>query len=149
MRDGFLAPANIMALDLSPPPDAWPESARWLQRSVLDDLVRPDADVIVANLFLHHFMGEALKKIGDQIKNARLLIINEPARRELHLAQAALLAALADFGRVTRHDMMASIHAGFCNDELTAGLGIADWKCSLSITWLGAYRVVAWNPART
>jgi hypothetical protein len=44
--------------------------------------------------------------------------------------------------------MMASIHAGFFNDELIAGLGIADWKCSLSITWLGAYRLVAWNPAR-
>jgi hypothetical protein len=149
VRDGFMDAANIVALDLAPPPEAWPESAPWIQRSVLDASAWPDADVVVANLFLHHFEGAVLKMIGDQMKRARLLIINEPARRPVHLAQGGLLAAIADFGHVTLHDMLASIRAGFLNDELVTALGITDWKCSLSITWLGAYRLVAWNPART
>lgn len=147
MERRLVSACDVTALDLAPASSAWPHGARWERRSIFDPspLV---ADVVVANLFLHHFTDARLAEIGSRVRGARLLLLSEPARRPLHLAQGALLAAVAGFGRVTSHDMMASIHAGFAGSELAAALGVSGWHCDVSITFLGAYRVLARNPEK-
>jgi len=140
---------QIVALDLAPEPPGWPMEAIWLQRSVLDDEPWPEAVVIVANLFLHHFEANALRCIGSKVAGARHFIASEPARRSLHLWQGRLLSYLADLSPVTRHDMLVSIRAGFLGDELPATLGLDDFHCTTSCTFLGAYRLTATSCAKS
>jgi len=139
-------PHQIHALDLMPPPAEWPSGAHWIQRSIFDPDAWPRKEVVIANLFLHHFTDEQLREIGNAMRHARLVIVCEPARRSAHLAQGALLAALCDFNRVTCHDMMVSIRAGFLGDELQTALGLNEWKCDAAATLLGAYHFAALNP---
>jgi hypothetical protein len=146
IRRGLVPARQVSALDFSPRPGPWPPESSWSRQSVFDP-GWPSADVVVANLFLHHFDASQLARIGERLRVSRLLLLSEPARRTIHLAQGALLAAVAGFGRVTRHDMMASIRAGFAGDDLIAALGLRGWQCDVSVTLLGAYRVVARNPA--
>ena len=147
IRRGVVPASRVSALDLAPPPGTWAPESSWIRQSVFDHM-QPAAEVVIANLFLHHFDAAQLARIGETLRAARLVLINEPARRAIHLAQGALLAAMAGLGRVTRHDMMASIRAGFAGAELIAALGLQHWQCDVSTTLLGAYRVVARNPAR-
>lgn len=141
------APSQVHALDLMPAPADWPSGATWIQRSIFDADAWPQADIVIANLFLHHFSSEQLSAIGQAMRRAQIVIACEPARRSLHLAQGALLAALGDFNRVTCHDMMVSIRAGFLGDELPQTLGLNDWQCTTSATFLGAYQMVAISPS--
>ena len=101
--------------------------------------------VLVANLFLHHFQGEALRRLGEICRNFEMLVINEPDRTR----HAALLGGmlLPFVNHVTRHDMMTSIRAGFRRGELPAMLGLdpAVWKWRETSTWRGARRVLAWR----
>lgn len=140
-------PSQIHALDLMPAPADWPSGAAWIQRSIFDSDAWPQADIVIANLFLHHFSGDQLRTIGQAMRRARVVIACEPARRPLHLAQGALLAALADFNDVTCHDMMVSIRAGFLGDELPKTLGLHDWHFRTAATFLGAYHIVAISPS--
>lgn len=146
VRRGVIPASRVSALDLAPRPGIWPPESSWIRQSVFDHM-QLAADVVIANLFLHHFDAAQLARIGGILRAARLVLINEPARRAVHLAQGALLAAVAGFGRVTRHDMMASIRAGFAGAELVAALGLQRWQVDVSTTLLGAYRMVARNPA--
>lgn len=143
IASGIGEPRQIMALDLGPAPSNWPEGAQWLQRDVLYDVPWPEADVIIANLFLHHFEAEALRRIGERAARARCIIASEPARRSLHLWQGRLLSYLADLSEVTRHDMLVSIRAGFLHAELPEALGLRGFRCATSSTFLGAYRMTA------
>lgn len=144
VNTGLCAPEQICALDLMPQPPGWPSGAMWVQRSIFDKDSWPKADIIVANLFLHHFDSRELHLIGDAMrKSARLVIACEPARRSYHLLQGALLAALADFNRVTCHDMLVSIRAGFLGHELAHELGMEDWQCFAASRLLGSYHFVA------
>ena len=59
------------------------------------------------------------------------------------LLQGRLLSALLRFSPVTRHDLLISIRAGFRGDELPRALGLAGWTTAVSLTALGAYRLVA------
>ena len=138
------APEQMLAMDLMPAPPDWPVGARWIQRSIFDKDSWPAADIIIANLFLHHFNGDELRVIGEAMRSsASMIIACEPARRNYHLAQGALLAALADFNRVTCHDMLVSIRAGFLGNELEQALGLQDWECHTSSRLLGSYHMVA------
>ena len=99
---------------------------------------------MLCSLTLHHFSNEQLRQLGHRLKNARLLLISEPARRRRHLWQGKCLHLLG-LNRVTRHDMPVSIRAGFLQDELPAALGLAAdrWKWAVSHTFFGAYRLIA------
>jgi hypothetical protein len=58
----------------------------------------PDAQILLANLFLHHFQGSDLAALKARLPaSCRLVLVSEPARRRLHLAQGRLLAALLGF----------------------------------------------------
>jgi hypothetical protein len=77
-------------------------------------------DLIVANLFLHHFEGAQLvgllRSIADRSDR---FVACEPRRAWLALAGSHLIGALGT-NAVTREDAVLSVHAGFRGSELTA-----------------------------
>ena len=146
VSSGICEPRQITGIDLAPRPAAWPAEAAWMRGDVLA-VTLPEAEIIVANLFLHHFEPEALAQFGARLPaKCRILLASEPARRRRHLAQGALLSVAALLSRVTRHDMRISIRTGFLGDELSRTLGVGDWKCESSTTFLGAHRLRAVRP---
>jgi len=86
----------------------------------LGDATEQPVDVIVANLFLHHFEPEPLIRLLAIIaRRSRMLIVCEPRRSRLALIGSQLLA-LIGCNDVTRHDARASVRAGFGAGELSA-----------------------------
>lgn len=99
---------------------------QWSVESVAADVFAwlnspaPIADVMLANLFLHHFPDErlaALLRLAAARTNVFLAC--EPRRSPLALTAARSLALLGCNG-VTRHDAVVSVHAGFAGPELSA-----------------------------
>ena len=77
-------------------------------------------DAIISNLFLHHFEGEALRRLLTLVaRRATLFAATEP-RRDRPSLLAARLTALIGANDVTRHDAPASVRAGFTGNELGA-----------------------------
>ncbi len=143
-REGITHPAQWTALDLAPEPKEWPREARWQQRDLFTLSVLPEAEIVVANLFLHHLQDRQLAALGRLLPVAcRTFLACEPARRCAHVLQGRVLSALAGLSEVTHHDMFVSIRAGFVSDELPDALGLRDWQTRVSLTALGAYRLVA------
>lgn len=143
VRQGLCAPQNLIGLDLGERPERWPAGARWERGDVLKTPL-PEAEIVVANLFLHHFEANALRKLGERLPGAcRAVYCCEPARRVLHLVQGRFLANVARLGRVTRHDMPVSICAGFRGKELAEALGLTKWRCKATGTFFGAYQFTA------
>ena len=88
---------------------------------VLDGIPDSAADqIVIANLFLHHFedarLSELLGKISCQTK---LFIAVEPRRFSLASLVRPLLWLIGCNG-VTRHDAVVSIRAGFSGAEISA-----------------------------
>jgi hypothetical protein len=76
-------------------------------------------DLIVANLFLHHFEGAQLKLLFGAIKaSTDRFFACEPHRAWLALAGSHLLGAIGA-SAITREDAVLSVHAGFRDKELT------------------------------
>lgn len=86
----------------------------WLRKA------RPGAaEVIVANLFLHHFAaGKLANLLALAASRARLFAACEPRRGGLALTSARLLG-LIGCNAVTRHDAVVSVRAGFAGRELS------------------------------
>ncbi len=77
------------------------------------------SDVIIANLFLHHFEDAQLAGLLRQIAGrAKLFVALEPRRTHLPLFCSRLLWAIG-CNDVTRHDAVVSVRAGFCGRELS------------------------------
>ena len=96
----------------------------WLEQA------GPPVEVIIVNLFLHHFPDEllgALLRLAAAKTN--LFIACEPRRAPLTLNASRLLWLLA-CNAVTRHDAVVSVRAGFAGRELSA-LWPADDKWQL------------------
>jgi hypothetical protein len=80
----------------------------------------PRWDVIVTNLFLHHFDDQLLPKLLAAIgARCNLFVACEPRRAPLALIGSHLIGALG-VNRVTREDAVLSVHAGFRGVELSA-----------------------------
>jgi predicted nicotinamide N-methyase len=77
-------------------------------------------DLIVANLFLHHFEGEALHALlaACAARSDRFFAC-EPRRARLALG-ASHLVGFIGANAVTREDAVLSVHAGFRDAELSA-----------------------------
>ena len=76
-------------------------------------------DLIIANLFLHHFEGEQLATLLQAIaKKADRFLACEPRRDWLALAGSHLTGVLGA-NAVTRQDAVLSVHAGFRGNELS------------------------------
>lgn len=78
------------------------------------------ADVMVTNLFLHHFSDPHLSRLLRLAAGATTLFIAcEPRRSTLALRSSRLLWLLG-CNRITRHDAVVSVQAGFLGRELSA-----------------------------
>jgi len=78
------------------------------------------ADLVIANLFLHHFADDDLARL--LVRAARLaprFAACEPRRSPLALAGSRAVWMLG-CNRVTRHDAVVSVRAGFRGSELSS-----------------------------
>jgi hypothetical protein len=95
----------------------------WRAEIVVADVFdRPhiSSDVVLANLFLHHFAEARLTELFRMIsQHAQLFIALEPRRAAWPLFCSRLLWAIG-CNAVTRHDAVISVHAGFSGTELSA-----------------------------
>ena len=79
----------------------------------------PVWDVMVANLFLHHFSeGQLAELLAGVARRTNVFIAVEPRRSALALA-GSRLCPLIGCNRVTRHDAPISVRAGFAGRELS------------------------------
>lgn len=87
----------------------------WLER---ED--HPRYDAVVANLFVHHFEGDALSKLFRGIAQiTECFVACEPRRARVALLGSHLVGAIGA-NAVTRRDAVLSVRAGFRDRELSA-----------------------------
>lgn len=98
----------------------------WIVRSVAADVFcylddHPDrADATLANLFLHHFETESLKRMLDLAsRGTKVFVAVEPRRAGLPFLFSQMLWGLG-CNSVTRNDAPISVRAGFSDGELSA-----------------------------
>ena len=93
-----------------------------VQCDVFDWLAKADsvrADLMLANLFLHHFDPDRLRHLLKLVASrTNLLIACEPRRSRFALGAASLVGLLGCHP-VTQHDAVASVRAGFRTGELS------------------------------
>jgi hypothetical protein len=83
-------------------------------------------DLVVANLFLHHFEPAPLSMLLSTIAaRCDRFLACEPRRGRLALVGSHLVAALGA-NAVTREDAVLSVHAGFSGDELSSAWPVSD-----------------------
>ena len=111
-------------------------AAGWQAKPVIADVMDWAADegerwdVIVANLFLHHFDAESLPcLLSACARRADALAACEPRRSRFALAASHLIFFLGA-NAVTRNDGVLSVRAGFVGDELAAAWPAANaaWR---------------------
>lgn len=138
-----LPAAVVTGLDLASRPEKLPSTIGWVRGDFFDTLATVGGDTCTGNLILHHFRDEDLGKLGGILSRFRLLIFTEPLRTPLTLALAQLALPLAS--EVTRHDMPASIRAGFRSGELSRLLGLDPgvWHLEEMASRRGSIRLVA------
>jgi len=90
-------------------------------QDVFDYLAKAEsADIVIANLFLHHFQSSQISEVFTRCaKLAPLFIALEPRRAALPLIGSRLIWLLG-CNHVSRHDAVASVRAGFRDRELSA-----------------------------
>lgn len=134
--------SSVTAIDLAPaPPDLAPR-VKWQRGDLFAQLSPAPGGVRIANLFLHHFEGDALQALGRWVENADLLVFNEPDRAALPHGLGRLMHPFIN--HVTRHDMHVSITAGFGAGEIQQFLGLDPdgWKIEESQTLRGSRRLI-------
>ena len=103
-------------------------AAGWRAETRVDDVLawaaEPESaerwDIVVANLFLHHFNRDALAALlAACARRADALVACEPRRSRFALAASHLIFFLGA-NAVTRRDGVLSVRAGFIGRELSA-----------------------------
>lgn len=122
-------PATATLLDLQDgvTPETFAAFAKsgWRAEAVVADVFDWEASgaarqVIIANLFLHHFADDRLAELLRLVSTrAKLFIALEPRRAVGPLLFSHLLWAIG-CNAVTRHDAPVSVRAGFSGDEISA-----------------------------
>lgn len=134
--------ATVTAMDLAPAPPELPPNVVWRQGDLFSSSIQPEGGILIANLFLHHFEGDALRALGKLTDRFQSFIFCEPLRARI----PHLLGGLAHpfINRVTRHDMHVSIDAGFKTKELPSLMGLSEkrWVIEEHSTWRGALHVL-------
>jgi hypothetical protein len=138
-----LPSSTVTGLDLIQRPGNLPENIKWNSGDFFQTLPKIYADACVGSLILHHFSNEALRDLGARLQSFRSLTFCEPLRSHLPLFLSKLSCPF--LSEVTRHDMPASIRAGFSPDELPALLGLnsKNWHIRESSHWRGVLRFTA------
>lgn len=123
----------------------------WSAQTITGDLFDivgsnrlPKVDIVIANLFLHHFTQPQLVLLLAKVAScAPLFIACEPRRGALALLASRLLWAIG-CNDVTRHDAVISVQAGFRGTELSASWPDHDrWHLSERRARLFTHRFVA------
>lgn len=114
-----------------------------------DALLRPDVaggDLVLTNLFLHHFEDDALRGLLAAAAGAcQRMVACEPRRSVLARWGARLLGGIG-CGAVTRHDARVSVEAGFCDRELSALWPVGGgWRTDERRVGPFSHRFVAWR----
>jgi hypothetical protein len=95
----------------------------WHAETVVADVFgwpQSSEEIVIANLFLHHFENERLAELlGIISEHAKLFVALEPSRAPAPLFFSRLLWAIG-CNDVTRHDATVSVRAGFSGEELSA-----------------------------
>jgi hypothetical protein len=133
----------ITAYDLAPRPAHLPEHASWIQGDLFTQEPDIQGGTLIANLFLHHFTDEKLRRLRSFVCEFDTIISNEPRRNHVPLFMAKM--AHPFIHPITRHDMRVSIEAGFRHGELPAALGLSpeDYVISEATDWRGSIRMIA------
>jgi hypothetical protein len=101
------------------------QSRGWMAKAQKRDAFEwlaetPPLDIIVANLFLHHFEPARLAAMLALVATrTRVFIACEPRRSAFALAGARLLGAIG-CNDVSRHDAVVSVRAGFSGAEISS-----------------------------
>ena len=135
--------STVTGLDLAPEPAELPGTISWRQGDLLEVLPSCAGEALVGVLILHHFPDESLMRIGRMLREYRVVCFCEPWRARFPHFLGALLRPFC--GKVTRHDLPASIDAGFVSGELPRLLGLESWRVQESVDWRGSLRLLAWK----
>lgn len=138
-----LPASTVTGLDLIQRPASLPGAIQWIGGDFFQTLTNIEANACVGGLILHHFTAEALRDLGARLQSFRSLVFCEPLRSRVPLFLSKLSCPF--LSEVTRHDMPASIRAGFRPGELPALLGLDSkkWSVRESSHWRGVLRLVA------
>ena len=96
-------------------------------------LAQARTDIIICNLFLHHLQPQSLESLLILCAQKSILFTAcEPARTRLALYGSHMLGVIG-CNYVTRHDAVASVHAGFQQYELShswpqSTTGVRSWQ---------------------
>ena len=140
---GWFPSARVTGLDLAPRPRDLPKGIAWRQGDLLDNLPDYEGECVFGTMILHHFRDDQLAEIGQSASHFRTICFCEPWRARFPHLLGLLIRPLC--GSVARHDLPASIDAGFVRGELPRALGLKNWKIRESIDWRGSLRLVAWK----
>jgi len=101
-------------------------------------------DLILANLFLHHFTFEDISRLFVMLaRSTRLFIACEPRRARTPLLMSRLLGAMG-CNATTCHDAVVSVRAGFRGDELSRCWPRAQgWRLEEHAAWPFSHCFVA------
>ena len=124
-RQPVVSPHNLAALRAL----GW--SPEVVVADVFDWLARTNdarCDIVLANLFVHHFTAERITALlGAIADRSNAFICCEPRRDRVSLA-ASHSVRMIGASAVTRHDAVASVHAGFRGAEIGALWPQRGWR---------------------
>ena len=131
---------RITGLDLAERPGNLDAEIDWKQGDFFKTLPDFRGGICIGSLVLHHFKNSELAQLGERLSQFDRLFFCEPLRSRLPLWMSMFASPFA--GEVTRHDMPASIRAGFRPGELPAILNFdpGHWASRESANWRGALR---------
>lgn len=136
---------SLVGVDLAPRPPTLPASIDWKQNDLREVLRQGEGRgaAVVATLMFHQFEDGVLREMGKALRESEAVLACEPLRSRRAKAGLALLRPI--FNRVTWHDGVISVRAGFRHGELAALLGFSPdaWEIKEGATPLGVYRFSA------
>lgn len=139
----FFPTIPLTGVDLAPRPPNLSQCIEWEQDDIFASLHRTQASALAGVMIVHHFSEEAISTMAPLLDRFRLICLCEPWRAIWPMALGQTLKPFV--GPVTRHDMPASIEAGFRPGELSRFLNLHGWQIRESVDLRGSLRLVAWK----
>jgi len=135
--------AEFHGVDLVDKNESVAEEVVWHSGNLfeMEDELAGSAEIIISNLFLHHFEFEAMGAIFEKFSKAKFWVINEPLRTKQTLFMSHLMNPMVN--SVTEYDMDLSIRAGFQLGELSRFFEKSKWDVKERVDFRGALRLVA------
>jgi hypothetical protein len=124
---------------------------RVVQADAFDwlDAESQTADLILANLFLHHFKEGELQRLLRAVAERTTWFVALEPRRHVVPRLGCELLWLIGCNRVTRHDARLSVRAGFRGQELSAlWPGLNGWRLREQSTGMFSHLFMATRDSR-